>query len=157
MYPVTLEMSRQEILVAHYLAGVRIEEVTGGDKNVSKPITYDERHAQDKASILGEMAVSHNLNVYWTGITRDQPDVGGEHEVRSVREEHKNLILRPTDKEEEVRWYLVYVYEPFCTIRGWAFTSEIKAHGRWCTPEGESPYWLFFKDQLHREMRDRRV
>ena len=155
MYPVTLEMSRQEILVAHYLADVRIGEVTGGDKNVDKPMTPEERHAQDKAASLAEMALARYLNLYWTGISRAEIDVGGIHEVRSVREDHLNLILRPEDRN--LRHYLVYVHEPFCTIKGWAFASEVRVSRYLKTPEGESYYWLMHREHLHTEQRERRA
>ena len=94
------------------------------------------------ASICAEVAVAKRLNRYydWSHWTQDEhetyrgeADVGGNVEVRRIREPDNPLVIRPRDVEHERIMVLAYpVPDEFTTVKviGWGYAASLYEQGK---------------------------
>jgi len=76
----------------------------------------------------GEMAVAKALNVYWTATVntyKEGGDIGRRIQVRTRSKHDYELIVRPSDRDDDV-FVLVTGKSPTFHVHGWIYGHEAK-------------------------------
>jgi hypothetical protein len=80
---------------------------------------------------LAERALAKHLGAYWHGKgTFGGADVGCRHEVRSVPQPNRSLILHPTDKDDHAYWLMHGAHKGWEVI-GWIWGKDGKRQEWW--------------------------
>jgi hypothetical protein len=122
----------------------------GGQSNLpEETATNEERTLNDYQACLAEIAVSRLLNLCWTGCGKQEHDVGGIFEVRSISDPAYGLQVNERDGDDDPV-ILVHVNNQSreCTLVGWHFVSAVRQFGK--KMRDEKPWWLLPQSKLHR-------
>ena len=114
------------------------------------PVRYLE---QSIDGALAEVALSKFLNKRWMGCHNyhNDADVGTSEEVRAVREEHKNLLIRPCDAlKKHRRFWLLIGTNHLWRICGYYNGDAAMKRDDWKTKCGNnrSQCWLVPRNEL---------
>ena len=117
------------------------------NRNRSADQSEQERLAIDIPACIAEVASARMLNLCWTGMAKQQADVGGVIEVRAIRSPGHCLTARGGDADTSPGM-LVYVDEDYvCHALGWQMFGYVRKNGRRMVGGG-TPYHLLAKEQL---------
>jgi len=139
---ITIKLERKDELTCAAIAFRReAESPTKVDRSVQK-VTFHESIYRNAEAIGSEMAVA----VYF-GIPNFEPtvntfkmkaDVGRSVEIKWTRYQHGHLIIKPSDRDEDVA-ILVTGASPHYELRGWMSIKRAKTN-RYLTLDGS--WWV---------------
>jgi len=136
------KLAPYEMQIAAAMSKIRRSD-SSGDSKIDLPLTDKQKDRNDIIAVRSEIAVSRMLNLCWTGMGKQQPDVGGWVEVRSIENPKKNLIIRAKDRDDSP-CVLVLVVDDVCTALCWAFARTGRRIGR-KQGENQFPYHLLLR------------
>ena len=131
-----------EVHLALWVGDKRAE--SGSARERTSPYGHPEESARvDRRSCIAELGVAKAMNLYWRGLVsgrvdREECEVGGFIDVRSVNRPNRGLIVHDRDEDSRV---LVLAHVPI-PGRGWKVSGlDVHIYGWMCAGDSKNTWY----------------